>query len=165
MDQKMDYMPEQEPQEERKILSFGMAKALKILYFVVFGISLVVVLVYCYLNFIVKPPDVPDETPTPSQSEPAQPTESEDPGKKEEEDDPTPTPPALVRRDQVYTCLIFGMDAGHGNTDTIMVATFDVPAKKIGLDPAVMAAPFITTIVDAVSLLVYFTMAGALLGI
>ena len=29
-------------------------------------------------------------------------------------------------------------------------------AKKIGFDPAVMASPFITTIVDAVSLLVYF---------
>ena len=40
-----------------------------------------------------------------------------------------------------------------------------IVARRIGLDPAVMAAPFITTIVDAVSLLVYFTMAGALLGI
>jgi len=29
-------------------------------------------------------------------------------------------------------------------------------AKKIGFDPAVMASPFITTIVDACSLLVYF---------
>lgn len=29
-------------------------------------------------------------------------------------------------------------------------------AKRIGLDPAVMASPFITTIVDAISLLVYF---------
>lgn len=29
-------------------------------------------------------------------------------------------------------------------------------AEKIGLDPAVMASPFITTIVDAISLLVYF---------
>jgi len=36
---------------------------------------------------------------------------------------------------------------------------------KIGLDPAVMASPFITTIVDAVSLLVYFGVAHALLGI
>ena len=38
-------------------------------------------------------------------------------------------------------------------------------AHKIGLDPAVMASPFITTAVDAVSLLVYFGVAGALLGI
>ena len=36
-------------------------------------------------------------------------------------------------------------------------------AKKIGFDPAVMASPFITTIVDAVSLLVYFGIASLLL--
>lgn len=36
-------------------------------------------------------------------------------------------------------------------------------AKKIGLDPAVMASPFITTIVDTLSLLVYFAVANALL--
>lgn len=38
-------------------------------------------------------------------------------------------------------------------------------AEKIGLDPAVMASPFITTIVDATSLLIYFTLASALLKI
>ena len=40
-----------------------------------------------------------------------------------------------------------------------------VIAKRIGLDPAVMASPFITTIVDALSLLVYFRVAVAVLGI
>ncbi len=38
-------------------------------------------------------------------------------------------------------------------------------AKKLHLDPAVMASPFITTIVDAVSLLVYFFIASAILHI
>ena len=38
-------------------------------------------------------------------------------------------------------------------------------AKKVGLDPAVMAAPFITTIVDALSLLIYFAVACAILPI
>lgn len=38
-------------------------------------------------------------------------------------------------------------------------------AKQIGLDPAVMANPFITTIVDAVSLLIYFQIATRMLGI
>ncbi len=38
-------------------------------------------------------------------------------------------------------------------------------AKKLGFDPAVMASPFITTIVDALSLLVYFRIATLLLGI
>lgn len=36
---------------------------------------------------------------------------------------------------------------------------------RIGLDPAVMAGPFITTLVDALSLLVYFALASALLGL
>lgn len=37
--------------------------------------------------------------------------------------------------------------------------------KRIGMDPAVMASPFITTIVDAVSLIVYFQLATMILGI
>ena len=36
-------------------------------------------------------------------------------------------------------------------------------AEKVGLDPAVMASPFITTIVDATSLLIYFALASALI--
>lgn len=40
-----------------------------------------------------------------------------------------------------------------------------VAAKRIGFDPAVMASPFITTIVDALSLLVYFQVATLLLGL
>ena len=51
---------------------------------------------------------------------------------------------------------------------TVLIAkmvgcTLPLAAKKIGFDPAVMASPFITTIVDALSLLVYFGIATALL--
>ena len=38
-------------------------------------------------------------------------------------------------------------------------------AKKIGFGPAVMASPFITTIVDALSLLIYFSIATAVMHI
>lgn len=38
-------------------------------------------------------------------------------------------------------------------------------AKRIGFDPAVMASPFITTIVDALSLLIYFRFASMILGL
>ena len=38
-------------------------------------------------------------------------------------------------------------------------------AKRIGLDPAIMASPMITTIVDAISLMLYFTLAVWILGI
>ena len=40
-----------------------------------------------------------------------------------------------------------------------------IGAKAIKLDPAVMASPFISTIVDALSLLVYFLFAKMLLGV
>ena len=51
---------------------------------------------------------------------------------------------------------------------TVMLAkivgcTLPMLAKKLGFDPAVMASPFITTIVDALSLLVYFGIATTLL--
>ena len=51
---------------------------------------------------------------------------------------------------------------------TVLVAkvvgcTLPLVAKRLGFDPAVMASPFITTIVDALSLLVYFGIANALL--
>ena len=43
--------------------------------------------------------------------------------------------------------------------------TLPMVAEKIGIDPAVMAAPFITTVVDALSLLIYFAIATRVLGI
>ena len=45
----------------------------------------------------------------------------------------------------------------------IVGSTLPMLAKKIGLDPAVMASPFITTIVDALSLLIYFAIVSMVL--
>ena len=47
----------------------------------------------------------------------------------------------------------------------VVGCTLPMCAEKIGIDPAVMASPFITTIVDALSLLIYFFIATRLLGI
>jgi magnesium transporter len=44
-------------------------------------------------------------------------------------------------------------------------STLPILAKRLGFDPAVMASPFITTIVDAISLIVYFNIAGLILKI
>ena len=38
-------------------------------------------------------------------------------------------------------------------------------AEKVGLDPAVMASPFISTVVDVMSLVIYFTIASHILGL
>ena len=43
--------------------------------------------------------------------------------------------------------------------------TLPLLAKRLGFDPAVMASPFITTLVDALSLLVYFLFAKTILGL
>jgi magnesium transporter len=53
---------------------------------------------------------------------------------------------------------------------TIIIAklvgcTLPMLAKRLGFDPAVMASPFITTVVDALSLLIYFAIATHILGI
>ena len=45
----------------------------------------------------------------------------------------------------------------------VMGCVLPMLAKKVGFDPAVMASPFITTIVDALSLLIYFGIASVLL--
>ena len=53
---------------------------------------------------------------------------------------------------------------------TVVVAKFvgcslPILAKRVGFDPAVMASPFITTIVDAISLIIYFQLASHILSI
>lgn len=47
----------------------------------------------------------------------------------------------------------------------IIGCSMPILAKKLGFDPAVMASPFITTIVDAISLVVYFGISSAILNI
>lgn len=76
--------------------------------------------------------------------------------------------------------LIFhSFDAGHQMVEILVVCAtllctviiakiigclLPIIAKKIGFDPAVMASPLITTIVDAISLLIYFSLATLFLG-
>ena len=47
----------------------------------------------------------------------------------------------------------------------IIGAVLPIVAKKIGLDPAVMASPLITTLVDAISLILYFFVSTGILGL
>ncbi len=47
----------------------------------------------------------------------------------------------------------------------IVGSALPILSQKVGFDPAVMASPFITTIVDALSLLIYFWIAAWILGL
>lgn len=50
-------------------------------------------------------------------------------------------------------------------TSDLIGSALPIIAKRLGFDPAVMASPLITTVVDATSLLTYFWMASWLLGL
>ena len=50
-------------------------------------------------------------------------------------------------------------------TSDLIGCALPIAAKRLGFDPAVMASPLITTVVDATSLLTYFWLASWMLGI
>ena len=74
----------------------------------------------------------------------------------------------LMGKDEVtvfvalVVCLALGLTVIMAK---IVGCSLPIAAKALNFDPAVMASPFITTIVDAVSLLVYFLLAKSILGI
>lgn len=66
--------------------------------------------------------------------------------------------------------MLFALAAGISLMCTILIAKFlgcSLPmlAKRLKLDPALMASPLITTIVDACSILVYFKIVTSMMGI
>jgi magnesium transporter len=48
---------------------------------------------------------------------------------------------------------------------TTVGAVVPMVARRLGVDPAVVSAPFITTFVDAGGLIIYFLIARAVLGL
>ncbi len=70
---------------------------------------------------------------------------------------PTVTPAVAA----VVCCTLIGTVA----CAKLVGASLPILAEKIGFDPAVMASPFISTIVDALSLLIYFRFATWILGV
>ena len=48
---------------------------------------------------------------------------------------------------------------------SLVGAVMPILARLINVDPAVVSAPFVTTVVDATGLLVYFLIAGAILNL
>lgn len=63
---------------------------------------------------------------------------------------------ALVVSMTIFLVVIVAKIAG---------ASLPILVKKIGMDPAVLASPLLSTIVDAISLLIYFEIATFVLGI
>ncbi|MGI6344275.1 MAG: magnesium transporter [Bacillota bacterium] len=81
---------------------------------------------------------------------------------------------ALINFSRVVFISHYPLDIALVTSSTLIAAIiiakltgglFPLAAKALRLDPAIMAAPLITTIVDALTLLVYFTLASRWLSI
>lgn len=111
----------------------GALLLLKILYWVLFAVSTVVVGLYIAFVVLVRPPEIPK----PSQGVTAF-APSDDPATQIDESQVTPTedpnqPTQRRRKEDCHTFLLMGMDAGNGNTDTMMVVTYDVKNQHVGV--------------------------------
>lgn len=116
-------------------------RILKVIYWIIFAIALVIVLVFIAFKIFVAKPDVgnneiiinPDvviqipTTPQPSQN-PSDPLASQAP-----QESQSPQELVLRRREGVYTCLLVGTDDGNGCADTLMFGVFDTVNKKASL--------------------------------
>ncbi len=71
-----------------------------------------------------------------------------------------------VAQDNLMVCLIVALTVLCAVVVAKLVgALLPIGAKRLGLDPAVMASPFVTTVVDTVTLLLYFQIASSFLPI
>ena len=113
-------------------------RILKVIYWVIFAIALVIVLVFiAFKIFVVDPgsgnseivvnPDVVIQVPATQQ--PVQ--DPEDPQVSQQPEESQPPKEIVLRRNEgVYTCLLAGTDDGNGCADTLMFGVFDTVNKK-----------------------------------
>lgn len=72
----------------------------------------------------------------------------------------------IMYPEEPLVCLVIGVSLiGTVVMSKVLGCILPVIAKILKLDPAMMAAPLISTIVDALSLLLYFTIAGMILPV
>ena len=103
-----------------------------VLYILLVIVSAIIVGGYLAFNLLVKPPEIPEQPvtpPAPAISTPEAPTDSSQPA----EEDPIPENPVPVRREGVYTFALLGSDKSSGNTDTIILVTYDTVEQKVGM--------------------------------
>ena len=72
----------------------------------------------------------------------------------------------IMYSDEPMVCLVIGLSlVATVVMSKLLACVLPFIAKKLKLDPAMMAAPLISTIVDSLSLVVYFAIAGLILSV
>lgn len=116
------------PKQPKKTLT-PKQKALRAVYLIVTILAALVVVVFAASRLLFVKPEIPVKTePKPTESAaPAEPTESP-----EITGDEAPDLAAAGRKEDYYTFLLVGRDTGGGgNTDTIMVVSYDVKNQEL----------------------------------
>lgn len=109
-------------------------KVLRVIYWVIFAISLVIVLLFIVFKLFVKPPNTNNNVTVPPQVTIQVPNSSgNSSGNSDTPSSQAPQQIVLNRREGVYTCLLTGTDDGNGNADTIMLGVFDTVNLKASL--------------------------------
>lgn len=119
-----------QPKQNKPKKSAG-KKVLWGVYHIIAVLSLLIVVGYAGFSLMVKPPEQvqgPTQPPQTGQTTPGAETIG---GSTSTPEEIPPEP--LVRRDNVYTVLLAATDIEGIRTDTMMVATFDIPNKKVGV--------------------------------
>ena len=101
-------------------------KVLRVLYIVLTVIAALIVAGFVIFHFMSAPPEVSGPTPTPQHT-----TVIDENGNEVEVEIPGLS---ADRKDQFYTFLLVGQDTfGGGNTDTMMLAAYDVPNQTLSV--------------------------------
>lgn len=108
-----------------------LGRALRTFYAAAVLLSAVIVTTYALFQILVPAPTV-EQPPAPTAGQSENPTDNPDTPDIDESTAP-PSQQALERKDQFYTFLLAASDQVSGNSDTIMVASYDVPNQKVAL--------------------------------
>lgn len=104
------------------------------LYIILVILSALIVGTYLIWNLLVKAPEINNDPPAASSIQtPEIPADTSTDVSAPEDDPAVPEEPVPVRREGVYTFALLGKDKESGNTDTIIVVTYDTVEQKIGM--------------------------------
>ena len=106
-----------------------LGRAARIFYCMLVALSAVIVVVYAGVRIAARPPEIKDDPPVSAdQNQDALPDAGEAEGSPAVSEEP-----GMVRKEYTYTFLLAATDQSSGNTDTMMVLTYDTVNQTAGL--------------------------------
>lgn len=108
-------------------------RILRVIYWIVFAVALVIVLAFIAFRIFVSKPNVGNEIIVNPDVVIQVPTTQDPLNSQAPEESQAPQELVLRRREGVYTCLLTGTDDGNGCTDTLMLGVFDTENKQASL--------------------------------